>query len=202
MMQYGDGFGTILRELRGQKGLSQQQLADAVAVSRAAIAMYESGKRLPDILLIPRLAECLGVDSRVLFDAMRDAPDEAVNILVVDDVPALLQGGVGMMRSVAPSANIVGFEGGAEALAYARENRVSIAFLDIEIDEEMDGLELARRLRELDPHTNIIFLTNYTEYMAQATYDHCSGYILKPLTRERIRHELENLRFPVRGLGL
>ena len=57
-------------------------------------------------------------------------------------------------------------------------------------------------LLEIHPHTNIIYLTNYVEYMKQAIYNHCSGYILKPLSRERVRHELANLRFPVRGLDL
>ena len=38
--------------------------------------------------------------------------------------------------------------------------------------------------------------------MTQAIYDHCSGYILKPLNRARVRHELANLRYPVRGLDL
>ncbi|MBR0313482.1 MAG: response regulator, partial [Oscillospiraceae bacterium] len=86
--------------------------------------------------------------------------------------------------------------------SYAHPNRVSIAFLDIEIDEELNGLELARKLLEIHPHTNIIYLTNYAEYMKQAIYEHCSGYILKPLSRERVRHELTNLRFPIRGLDL
>ena len=39
-----------------------------------------------------------------------------------------------------------------------------------------------------------------TEYMKDALADHCSGYILKPLTPEKISHEIRHLRFPVRGL--
>ena len=64
----------------------------------------------------------------------------------------------------------------------------------------MDGLRLAGELTAINSQTNIIFLTSHAEYLQQAVYDHCSGYILKPLSRERIRHELNNLRFPVRGL--
>ncbi len=47
---------------------------------------------------------------------------------------------------------------------------------------------------------NIIFLTSHTEYMQAALTDHCSGYVLKPLTPEKIRHEIAHLRFPIRGL--
>jgi hypothetical protein len=37
--------------------------------------------------------------------------------------------------------------------------------------------------------------------MESALSDHCSGYILKPLTPEKIRHEISHLRFPIRGLN-
>ena len=201
-MRNANEFSSVLKELRSQKGLSQQQLAEQINVSRSAVSMWELGTRLPDMSMLGRLAACLDVDSHILIDAIQSAPDEIVNIIVVEDIPTLLQGSIGMIQDVVPEANIAGFESGAEAIAYALANRVSIAFLDIEIDEEMDGLALARRLLEIHPHTDIIYLTNYAEYMTQAFYDHCSGYILKPLTRERVRHELTNLRFPIRGLGL
>ena len=201
-MQNAEKFSSTLRELRGKKGLSQQQLAERMMVSRSAVSMWELGSRLPDISMFGRLADCLGVEQQVLLDAAQGDPDATVNILVAEDIPALLQGAVRLIESELPEANITGFESSAEALDYARLNRVSVAFLDIELDAEMDGLELARRLTEIYPRTNIIFLTNFAEYMTQAIYDHCSGYILKPLNRERVRHELANLRFPVRGLNL
>ena len=201
-MQNSEEFTNTLKELRAKKGLSQQQLAEQMMVSRSAVSMWELGTRLPDINMIDRLAACLDVESHILFDAIRCEPNEIVNIIVVEDVPTLLQCSIGMIQDVVPGANIAGFESGAEALAYAHSNRVSIAFLDIEIDEKLNGLELARQLLEIHPHTNVIYLTNYVEYMKQAIYDHCSGYILKPLSRDRVRHELTNLRFPVRGLGL
>ena len=201
-MHYSDVFARALKDLRMKKNLSQQQLAEQMLVSRSAVSMWELGTRLPDINMIDRLAACLDVESRILLDAIRGEPNETVNIIVVEDVPTLLQCSVDMIQNVVPGASIAGFESGAEALSYAHPNRVSIAFLDIEIDEELNGLELARKLLEIHPHTNIIYLTNYAEYMKQAIYEHCSGYILKPLSRERVRHELTNLRFPIRGLDL
>ena len=201
-MHYSDVFARALKDLRMKKNLSQQQLAEQMLVSRSAESMWELGTRLPDINMIDRLAACLDVESRILLDAIRGEPNETVNIIVVEDVPTLLQCSVDMIQNVVPGASIAGFESGAEALSYAHPNRVSIAFLDIEIDEELNGLELARKLLEIHPHTNIIYLTNYAEYMKQAIYEHCSGYILKPLSRERVRHELTNLRFPIRGLDL
>ena len=201
-MQYSDDFANIIKELRSKTGLSQSQLAEQMAVSRSAVSMWELGSRLPDINMLGRLADCLGVERRVLLDAVQGGTGGTVNVLVVEDIPALLHGAVRLVEGELPEANIAGFESGAEALDYAQHNRVSVAFLDIELDESMDGLELARRLLEIHAHTNIIFLTNYAAHMTQAIYDHCSGYVLKPLSRERVRHELANLRFPVRGVDL
>ena len=201
-MQNSDDFANTIKELRSKKGLSQQQLAEQMAVSRSAVSMWELGSRLPDINMLGRLADCLGVERRVLLDAIQGGQGGPANILVVEDIPALLHGAVRLIESELPEANIAGFESGAEAIGYAQHSRVAVAFLDIELDEGMNGLEMARRLPEIHDRTNIIFLTNYAAYMTQAIYDHCSGYVLKPLSRERVRHELANLRFPVRGLDL
>lgn len=48
---------------------------------------------------------------------------------------------------------------------------------------------------------NIIFMTGYQEYSMQAFQIHASGYLLKPLRREDIKQELENLRYPVMVSG-
>lgn len=62
---------------------------------------------------------------------------------------------------------------------------------------EMDGLELAGRLRALYPRINIIFVTGFTEYTGEAISQRASGYVTKPVTPEKIREELDNLRYPV-----
>ena len=121
-------------------------------------------------------------------------------ILIVEDEPIQLEGMVEVVRHCEPQADIVSWENAEDALAAAERISCDIAFLDIELPGE-DGLALGRELTALDAHTNIIFLTSHTEYMETAAYDHCSGYIMKPLKPERIRHEIANLRFPVRGLS-
>ena len=192
-------FGNRLRELRTEKGLSQRQLADMMMVSRGAIFNWETGKRLPDISMLARLARCLGVESYVLLDAMQGT-EETVNVIVVEDMPALLRGSVRMLEEELPEIEICGFVSAEEALRFAQTSRVVLAFLDVELGGEMNGLALAKKLTEIDPRTNIVCLTGHAEYMQEAAYEHFSGYILKPLTPERIRHELSHLRFPVRGL--
>ena len=101
-MQNPEVFASALKELRSKKGLSQQQLAEQMMVSRSAVSMWELGTRLPDINMIDRLATCLDVESRILLDAIRGAPNEIVNIIVVEDVPTLLQGSIRMIQDVVP----------------------------------------------------------------------------------------------------
>ena len=199
-MQIAEKFGNRLRELRAERGVSQQQLADMAAVSRTSIAMYEAGKRLPDIGMLARLADCLGVDSAELLEAMQEQ-NEPTGVIVVEDMPALLRGTVRMAQEELPDAAIAGFENAIDALAYARANDVQIAFLDIELDGRMNGIELAKRLKELHPRVNIIFLTSFGEYTQDAHDLYSSAYLRKPITPEKIREALDNLRFPLRGCG-
>lgn len=72
------------------------------------------------------------------------------------------------------------FTDGMSALEYIKENTVDIAFLDIEMPE-INGLELANRMLEVDPYINIIFVTAYDQYALDAFKAHAIGYLLKPL---------------------
>ena len=57
-------------------------------------------------------------------------------------------------------------------------------------------LEMAKRIRESSPHTNIVFVTAYSDYALDALALHPSGYLMKPASAEKVRVELDNLRFP------
>ena len=63
---------------------------------------------------------------------------------------------------------IVGsFEDPREALEFAKQNEVEFALLDIEMPY-MNGLELGRRLREMNPKVILIYLTGYENYLKEA----------------------------------
>lgn len=53
--------GNTIKTLREKKGLTQKQLADMLIVSDKTVSKWETGKGLPDISLIERLAKALGV---------------------------------------------------------------------------------------------------------------------------------------------
>lgn len=79
---------------------------------------------------------------------------------------------------------------------------MQIAFLDIELDDNINGIELAKHLKELNSRINIVFLTSFGEYVQDAFDLYSSGYVRKPVTPEKIRRQIANLRFPVRGISL
>ena len=61
-------IGNRIRELRKQRGITQEQLADCVGVSFQAVSKWENGIALPDITLAPVLASYFGVSMDDLFD--------------------------------------------------------------------------------------------------------------------------------------
>lgn len=121
-----------------------------------------------------------------------------MKFMTVDDEKAPLEVLGRALLAAQPDAEIRSFAFASEALAEVRDRgfRPAAAFLDIEMPG-MTGLELARRIREASPTTNIIFVTAYSDYALDAFPLRPSGYLIKPATPEKIRAELENLRYPV-----
>ena len=191
------GFGEVLRRLRTDRGLSQQQLADCLFVDRSSIARWENGKRVPDLTVLARLAEALGVE---LEQLLRSAEvHEAPRVLLVDDERIILTGGIPLLESLLPGAAITGFTNPLEALDYARAHPVSIVFLDIEMGQ-LSGLDLCRDFLRINPTTNVVFLTAYMEYSFDAWDTGACGFLLKPMDPDAVRSLLARLPHKVRGL--
>ncbi len=188
-------FGDILQQLRKEKNLSQQELADSLFVSRASISNWESNRRLPDLIILSRLAKVLDVDIARLVSGINEEPMPQ-EVIIVDDEPTLLAGAIPVISEVLPKATITGFTKCAEAISYTEKNRVELAFLDIEIGTE-SGIELCRRLSEANPRINVIFLTAYPDYAASAWDTAASGFLLKPLHAEDVRTQIKKLRYPI-----
>lgn len=63
-------FGAIIKEHRKQLGISQAQLALEMAITKGAVSKWETGQSLPDITLLPQLANYFGItiDALLGFD--------------------------------------------------------------------------------------------------------------------------------------
>ena len=125
-----------------------------------------------------------------------------IKILAVDNEALALEGLRRTILEAVPDAEVICCADPVEALQTALEQRPDIAFLDIEMPQ-MNGITLAKRIKEqVDPKTNIIFTTGYNEYVEEAFITlRVSGYLMKPITKEMIETELENLRYPMEPKG-
>ena len=65
-----------LRELRTIKGVSQDTVAEACAISRVGLARYETGQRVPVVKIASRLAEYYGVSVEYLLGKDSSEPQE------------------------------------------------------------------------------------------------------------------------------
>jgi len=59
--------GAMIKRLREEKKMTQQQLAEKIKVSDKAVSKWETGRGYPDITLIEPLADALGVSIIELF---------------------------------------------------------------------------------------------------------------------------------------
>ena len=113
--------------------------------------------------------------------------------IAVDDEICMLET---LQEAVSASSDIqtvAAFSSCSAALAYASENPVDMAFLDINM-RGIGGLGLAEKLLELHPRCKIVFCTGYQEYAVSAFQLHVSGYLMKPITAEAVQKEIYHIK--------
>lgn len=73
-MQEAQLFGRRLRELRKERGLTQETLAESADLSGNYISDLELGLKVPSLTILVRLSQALGVaTSELLKDFTREA---------------------------------------------------------------------------------------------------------------------------------
>lgn len=115
-----------------------------------------------------------------------------MNILIVEDDPIFAQGlqllleNMGHQpRGVAQDAN--------EALRLIRATKPDLLLLDIYIQGDMDGIQLAEKLKQMSISTPVIFLTSL---MSQEVFDlakqtNPSAYLTKPVDINQLQRAIE-----------
>ena len=190
----GTLFARTLKRLRTEREISQTQLSEKLFVDRSTVTRWENGSRLPDNEMIGRIAGILEADINILLNAAAES-EEIPHIILVDDTKIILNGCIPILEEVMPHAMITGFTRPSKAIEYAKENRVALAFLDIELGRS-SGLDLCNVLLEINPRTNVVYLTSYIGYAFDAWSTGACGFMRKPLTPEGVREQLKKLRYP------
>ncbi len=122
-----------------------------------------------------------------------------MEILCVDDELLSLELLEKAVADAVPNAKVHAFRKPKEALAFVEDaGSLDIAFLDIDM-RGMTGVELGEHLKAKLPCLNIVFVTAFSDYTGDAMKMRASGYVFKPVTKEKIETEIENLRYSVKG---
>ena len=73
---------------------------------------------------------------------------------------------------------------------YEEDKTCDLLLLDIEMPG-MDGVTLAKHIRRLDEKTSIVFITGYTDYIADGYDVSALHYLVKPVSEEKFEKVLE-----------
>ena len=118
-----------------------------------------------------------------------------MKIICVDDEELVLDLVVRLCREMPQISEVVGFSSALKALEYLENNTADIALLDIDMPE-MNGINLAVKMKKLRGNISIIFLTGYSHYAVEAFKIHANGYVMKPIEKERLENEINHIISP------
>lgn len=112
------------------------------------------------------------------------------HIAICDDNPVDIQYVEALVMAWAEKAKVtVHIErfSSAESLLfhYEEQKNYDIFFLDIEM-EQMDGVTLARRIRKDNETAQIVFITGYSDYIAEGYEVSALHYLMKPVQKEKL----------------
>src|SRR5699024_667452 len=82
------------------------------------------------------------------------------------------------------------FTNSIQCIKAAQNNIPHIVFLDIHMPE-VNGLELAERLLEINSNINIVFLTAYDAFAVEAFELDALDYLIKPIRKDRLQITLD-----------
>ena len=85
-----------------------------------------------------------------------------------------------------------GYRRTRKALKYLETNTADIAIMDLDMPD-MNGTTLASRLRKEHPDMSMIFISGNEKYAVEAFAMHVSGFLLKPIDKDKLDSEMEHV---------
>ena len=68
-------IGSLMKELRKEKGFTQEQLAEKFNVSSRTISRWENGRNMPDLDILIEMSDYYEIDLRELLNGERKSED-------------------------------------------------------------------------------------------------------------------------------
>ena len=113
-----------------------------------------------------------------------------MRILIVDDEPLARRRLASQIDDLAIGEVVGEADDGLACLAAIKDLAPEVVLLDVRMPG-MDGLEVARHLRNLSAPPIVIFTTAYDQHALAAFESHALDYLLKPVRSERLRDALQ-----------
>ncbi len=81
----------------------------------------------------------------------------------------------------------------SDLLDYMKDNKVDVLFLDILLKSDMNGIDIAEKIRKYNKDIYFIFTTGHLEYAFLAFQVKAFDYLPKPISSERLESTLVRL---------
>lgn len=110
----------------------------------------------------------------------------------------LLQSLKKKVKKIKPDVSLYKFRNTVNALDYIKKHGCDVLITEIDFGaDKEEGIYLARKSMEVNPHLNIIFITarsakDYAQQLVQIKY---SGFLSKPYDFDELLQEFQNLRY-------
>lgn len=112
-------------------------------------------------------------------------------IIVDDEYPSLIK-----LEKMLKESGLVEvadkFTQPLRALEFLKETRVDAVFLDMEMPD-MDGIELAGNILDINENIAFVFVTAYNQYAVEAFRLNAIDYLLKPVSPDRLTQTLRRI---------
>lgn len=122
-----------------------------------------------------------------------------MNILAVNDEPIMLWSLKNSLKKIFTKNDdsVNGFDEIDDAMNYIDSldnEKLDYAFLDIKL-RGIDGINFAALIKEKQPGVKIVFCTAYSDKALDAFEVNAIGYLLKPITEDKIRNLLKQIEY-------
>lgn len=122
--------GSFLRELRKEKQLTQEQLAERFGVTSRSVSRWETGSNMPDLSILVELADFYDVDIRDIIDGERKGEDmnkeEKERLQLVADYAETEKNTLLMRLRIFSIVGLISLIAGLVMLVISRDNNLPV----------------------------------------------------------------------------
>lgn len=122
--------GSFLRELRKEKQLTQEQLAERFGVTSRSVSRWETGSNMPDLSILVELADFYDVDIRDIIDGERKGEDmnkeEKERLQLVADYAETEKNTLLMRLRIFSIVGLISLIAGLTMMVISRDNNLPV----------------------------------------------------------------------------